>query len=147
MSIKKQDFYEGAALSLLARTRRIQSLRYEPPFFLLNEQVLVYLKYCTRARSPWGFTFTPDEQRLLQRNGRPFRLVIGLICGADGVAALTYDCFLKAVAPSNAAVHIACRRCHNEHYAVNGPEASLDRKIASSMWLRILDQGGNDESP
>ena len=94
MGIQKQEFYEGAALHLLARSGRITALRYDPPFFMLNNHLLVLLKYSTRGRSPWGFTFTPDEQALLKAGGVKSRIVIGLVCGADGVAA-----FLRASAP------------------------------------------------
>jgi hypothetical protein len=88
MAIKKQEFYEGAALYLLARTGGIGGIRYEAPFFLLNDDLWVYLKYSTKNRSPWGFTFTTDEQVVLQRNGTEFKVVIGLVCGADGTVSI-----------------------------------------------------------
>ena len=140
MAIKKQEFYEGAALHLLARTGEITSIRYDPPFFLLNNEVLVYLKYCTRGRSPWGFTFMPDEQDALQTRASESRIVIGLVCGADGVAAFTYDAYRSVAAPRAAAVHIACYRQHGEHYEVNGPDGRLGEKIAPSRWRRILER-------
>ncbi len=147
MAIKKQEFYEGAALHLLARTGRIRSIRYEAPFFLFNDHLLVYLKYSTKGRSPWGFTFTPDEQVLLQKRALRFKLVIGLVCGADGVAALTYDAFVSVAAPKKSAVRIACYRRYNEHYSVNGPDRSLARKVAPSNWLRILAHRDDHEAP
>jgi hypothetical protein len=67
MAIRKQEFYEGAALHLLARNGSIRSIRYNPPLFLVNDEVFLLLKYSTKGRSPWGFTFTTDEQRLLVR--------------------------------------------------------------------------------
>jgi len=76
MAIKKQEFYEGAALHLLARTGGIMSIRYDAPFFLLNDQLLVILKYSTRGRSPWGFTFTRDEQVLLQNRASELKTVM-----------------------------------------------------------------------
>ena len=139
MAIKKQEFYEGAALHLLARTGGITSIRYEAPFFRLNNQLLVYLKYSTRGRSPWGFTFMPDEQVLLQNRAPGSEIVIGLICGADGVAALTYDAYRRVAAHRTSALHIACYRQHGEHYEVNGPDGKLDRKVAPSNWQRILE--------
>lgn len=81
MAIKKQEFYEGAALHLLARSGGIRSIRYDPPLFLLNNQVLVLMKYITRCRSPWGFTFKMDEQALLQEKSVDHKVVIGLVCG------------------------------------------------------------------
>jgi hypothetical protein len=138
MAIKKQEFYEGAALHLLARTGGITSIRYEPPFFLLNDQLLVILKYSTRGRSPWGFTFTTDEQVLLRDRASKFKTMIALICGADGVAAFSYDDYRSVAASRNSAVHIACYREHHGHYEVNGPDGTLDGKVAPSDWQRIL---------
>jgi hypothetical protein len=39
MAIKKQEFYEGAALHLLARAGGITGIRYVAPFFLLNDHL------------------------------------------------------------------------------------------------------------
>src|SRR5438309_6815662 len=41
MAIKKQEFYEGAALHLLARSGGITSIRYDPPLFIVNNRLLV----------------------------------------------------------------------------------------------------------
>lgn len=138
MAIKKQEFYEGAALHLLARAGGIENIRYEDPFFLVNNDLLIYLKYTTRGRSPWGFTFTKDEQLLLRSKAAKLRIVIGLICGADGVAALTYDGYQSVVVPSRSAIHLACYRKHGEHYEVNGPNGTLAGKVAPANWQRIL---------
>ena len=140
MAIKKQEFYEGAALHLLARTSGIASVRYEAPFFLLNDYLLVYLKYSTRGRSPWGFTFMPEEQVLLQLKASTFNVLIGLICGADGVAALRFDAYRSVAAVRNSAVHVSCYRQHGEHYEINGPDGRLDEKIPPSNWRKILER-------
>lgn len=140
MAIKKQEFYEGAALHLLARTGAIAGIRYEPPFFLLNDYLLVLLKYSTKGRSPWGFTFTADEQAALETRASQGRIVIGLVCGGDGVVGFGYDAYRSVAAPRNTAIHIACYRQHGEHYEVNGPDGRLKGKVAPSNWLRILDR-------
>lgn len=139
MAIKKQEFYEGAALHLLARNGSIKSIRYEAPLFVVNDQVLVLLKYSTKGRSPWGFTFTTDEQALLETKAPERKIVIGLVCGADGVASITYDAYKSVVTPRNSAVHIACYRQHGEHYEVNGPDGTLNWKVAPSNWQKILE--------
>lgn len=139
MAIKKQEFYEGAALHLLSRGGRIAGLTYEPPFFLLNNDLSVCLKYSTRGRSPWGFTFTSDEQHLLRTRAKTSGVIIGLICGADGVAALSYQDYRTIAGAKKAAIHISCYRKHGKHYGVFGPEGELDRKIAPSTWQRILE--------
>lgn len=139
MAIKKQEFYEGAALHLLARSGGIASLRYESPFFLLNDRLWVYLKYSTKGRSPWGFTFMPDEQALLRIRASEAEVVIGLICGADGVAAFNYDEYRSVAALRKSAIRIACFRTHGKHYAIKGPDGTLDGKVAPSNWQRILE--------
>jgi hypothetical protein len=139
MGIKKQEFYEGAALHLLARAGGIGSIRYEAPFFLLNDRLPVLLKYSTKARSPWGFTFTGDEQATLRKRASRSGVVIGLVCGADGVVAVTYETLLAVASPRESAVHIACYRQYGGHYEVNGPDGTAGRKVAPSNWLRILD--------
>jgi hypothetical protein len=138
MSIKKQEFYEGAALHLLARGGGIESIRYEAPFFLLNDRLLVYLKYSTKGRSPWGFTFTKEEQAVLKTKATKIQIMIGLVCGADGVAAVDYEDYVRVATPRKTAVHVACYRKHGKHYDVNGPDGMLDRKVAPSTWSNFL---------
>ena len=137
MSIKKQEFYEGAALHMLARHGGVAGMSYKPPFFRFNDGVRVMLKYSTKARSPWGFTFTELEQRLLEDDS-DIRTVIALVCGDDGVAAFDYDEFQLIAGDSRGSIHVSCHRKHRQHYEVNGPEGSLTRKIAPSEWNRIL---------
>lgn len=141
MSIKKQDFYEGAALHLLARTNRVKSIQYEAPFYVINGELSVLLKYCTRSRSPWGFTFTADEQSTLKQASAKRGLIIGLICGSDGVAAISYTSLLTVACPRESAIHVACYRRHWEHYEVSGPDGILDRKVSPSNWQKILENG------
>ena len=139
MAIKKQAFYEGAALHILARSNVITTIRYESPFFLINDNLLVYLKFTTKVRSPWGFTFTTEEQKLLRKEASNRRIVIGLVCGADGVASLTYDAYRTVASFRTSAVHISCYRQHGEHYEVNGPDGTLGGKVAPSNWQRIME--------
>ena len=138
MGIKKQEFYEGAAIHLLARSGDVTSIRYDAPFFLFNDELLVLLKYSTRGRSPWGFTFTPDEQIVLQNKASRWNVVIALVCGSNGVAAFDYVAFRGVASPRGTAIHVACYRQYREHYEVNGPDGTLNEKIPPSNWLRIL---------
>lgn len=138
MTIKKQEFYEGAALHLLARTGKIANMRYEAPFFYLNERWVVMLKYSTKGRSPWAFTFAPDEQLSLLEKSNQHKMVIGLVCGADGVAAINYDSYLTVATPRASAVHLSCYRQYGAHYEINGPDGTLKRKIPPSNWQKIF---------
>jgi len=138
MGIKKQEFYEGAALHILARSGEAVRFRYAPPFFELNGEILLYLKYSTGIRSPWGFTFTADEQVLLHETASERAVLLGLICGSDGVAAINLEDLRSIAAPRKAAVRVSCYRSHGEHYEVNGPDGRLANKVPPSDWQRIL---------
>jgi hypothetical protein len=141
MALKKQEFYEGAALHQIARSGHVRNVQYDPPFFCLNDRISVLLKYSTKIRSPWGFTFSEEEQRQLLTKAGKHPIVIGLICGADGVAALSYESYLKIAAAREGAVHVSCYRDHGEHYEIGGPDGPLERKVAPSSWQRILEGG------
>ena len=140
MAIKKQEFYEGAALHLIARTGRVASVRYDAPFFLLNDQLSVLMKYSTKGRSPWGFTFTADEQTLLEAKSTQCKTAIALICGADGVAAFSYERYASVATLRKGPIHISCYRKHGEHYEVNGPDGAFSKKVAPSSWQKILEE-------
>lgn len=138
--LKKQEFYEGAALHVLVRSGRVKSIRYEPPLFILNDRLLVLLKYSTRGRSPWGFTFMPQEQKLLHDRASELDLAVGLVCGADGVAAFTREAYQPIAALRHSAIHVACYRTHGEYYEVSGPDGKLDGKVPPSSWRRLLER-------
>jgi hypothetical protein len=139
MAIKKQEFYEGAALHLIIRSGRVRSIRYDSPFFFLNERMIVLLKYSTKARSPWGFTFTEEEQQQLSFRSRKQRTVIGLVCGSDGIVALPYESYSTIASMRAASAHVSCYRDHGEHYEVSGPDGPLkEGDIRSVSPLRLL---------
>ncbi len=140
MGIKKQEFYEGAALYQLIRgSSGARSIRHAPPFFIIDDSLQVHLKYSTGKRSPWGFTFVPDEQLLLQQHAHKMPLVMGLICGADGVAAMAYEDYTKVAQVKSMALRVSCRRNHREHFEVVGPDGRLPGKVAPSEWIRLLE--------
>src|SRR5690349_16323853 len=132
MPINKQAFYEGAALYMLARQARTIRLEYRNPFFIINAEVAVYLKYSARVRSPWTFTFGVAEFAALAETSCSSELVVGLICGGDGIAGVTYEQLHKIVGVPTSAAHVACARRYNEHYGVVGPQGELDKKVQPS---------------
>jgi hypothetical protein len=140
MAIKKQEFYEGAALHALVCSGALAGIRYRTPFFEVEGRLWIYLKYSTRVRGPWGFTFTGGEQALLADSSSGRNMIIGLVCGADGVAAINGDEFKSIVAPRTSAIRVACSRLHGEHYEVKGPDGALPRKVPPSKWQRILER-------
>ena len=137
MGIQKQEFYEGAALHQLVRNGSGVSLRYVSPIFVVDDRLQLHLKYSAGKRSPWGFTFTRDEQSMLNKISAQLPVIIGLICGADGVVAVPYSEYQSVALLKETAVRISCYRRHREHFEVIGPDGTVSRKIPSSDWRRI----------
>jgi len=140
MPIQKQEFYEGAALHQLARTEQIVGILVDAPFFILNGRLLVLLKYSTKVRSPWSFSFSVNEQVQLKERSQKLTTKIGLICGSDGVAVFDYEEYLTIASPKASPLHVACYRNHGEYYEVSGPDGTLSRKVPPSNWQRVLNQ-------
>ncbi|QWF40569.1 hypothetical protein [Bordetella hinzii] len=143
MAIQKQEFYEGAAIHQLIRGSSGARVIYAPPLFIFDERLQVHLKYSTAKRSPWSFTFVPDEQVLLLERAEMTSLVIGLICGADGIAALPYSDYAFIASLRNTALHVSCRRNHREHFEISGPDGILPGKVAPADWSNLLGKRGD----
>lgn len=139
MAIQKQEFYEGAALyQLLRGSLAPVVVSYEAPFFVLNGKIRIYLKYSTAKRSPWGFSFAAEEQAMLMAQRGAMGLFIGLVCGADGIATISYDSYAKVAALRDVALRISCRRNHREHFEVSGPDGVMPGKVAPSEWTKLI---------
>lgn len=136
MPIKKQEFYEGAAIHLLVSSGSLREISFERPFILLNQKISIYLKYSTKNAGPWGFTFTQDENIFLAK--KKGSLILGLICGSDGIVAIEFSKLQEIGAGKKKSIHIGCQRKHGEYYQISGPDGDLNKKISPSEWTKIL---------
>ena len=135
--IDKQDFYWGAALIRLLDNPGCLALTKNQFGYLVNSSQLVLLKYSTKSRSPWQFTFGIDEIANLKKTSDRYSLVvIGLICGGDGVCAITWTQANFLLMGKSGAISV--RRKFHEHYGVSGSAGELDHKISIRNWPAIL---------
>jgi len=138
MAIQKLEFYEGAALYRLIRSLGEVRVRVDGGMVILDECLGVFLKYCTRTRSPWSFTFSTTERSTLAYHALSMPVVVGLVCGADGVATLQHKDYVAVAGNGASQIALFCSRRYDEHYAIGGPAGKLSRKIAPSAWNRLL---------
>lgn len=139
MAIRKQEYYEGAALYQLARAGGIDGLKWEEPFFLVNGMHAILFKYSTSKRSPWAFTFTVDEQEALVRSAAIMDTVAALTCGSDGVVPVRLADLEGVSSVFGTAFRISCSRSHGSHYTMSGPDGKRRLRIAPSAWRRLLE--------
>lgn len=138
--IDKRDFYHGAAIVSLLQDRRCENVSRERSGYLVDGFVFALLKYTTKSRTPWGFQFNASEMSLLREmNFRYRRVVVGLICGGDGICALLSGEMelLLGGKPGR----VSTRRKFNERYAVHGSINHLDRKVSVQRWPSIVYEG------
>lgn len=135
--LEKQEFYWGAAVIRLLDDIRCTSLRKDECGYLVNSTQFVLLKYSTKSRTPWRFIFGEDEVvRLIGLSDRYSLVVIGLVCGGDGVCAIAWKQVTALL--SNKPGWVSVRRNFRERYEVAGPEGRLNNKISVRDWPAIL---------
>jgi len=135
--IDKQEYYHGAALIRLLEDSRCASVKKHSAGYVINGEGIVLLKYSTRNRTPWRFSFTLDEMISIENLHKGMdKLVIALVCGGDGICAIYVE-ELHSVMGDNPG-WIAVRRNFNEQYGVEGPKGRLERKISFLRWPSIV---------
>jgi hypothetical protein len=140
--IEKQEFMHGAALVRLLEDARCRNVRRVDLGYEVNGQALVFLKYSTKSHSPWRFGFSAEERRKLAASGETFLVAIALICGGDGICAVTLA-EAESIMGADAG-WIAVRRRFHELYGVSGQAGTLPRKVPLHRWPAILFDGVGD---
>src|SRR5262245_35990784 len=115
--IEKQNFYHGAALVSLVEDARFQHIKKDLDGCVVNGNVFVLMKYRTNTKSPWNFIFNEDD--LIKINNLDAvikKIVIVLICGGDGICAISGEDLDKIL--GNQPGWVAVRRKFNQQYGV-----------------------------
>jgi hypothetical protein len=134
----RNGYYHGAAIVRLLDDHRCRSVRKHGHFgYVVNEDMFVFLKYTTKARTPWGFTFDQEDiDRCISMSSSYRRVVLGFICGDDGVCALGWSQARRLLAEKPG--RIAVGRKHNKQYDVWGSAGELKGKIPLNHWPTLL---------
>ena len=135
--LDKQEYYHGAAIIRLLEDARFKTIAKHVLGYVVNGEVIILLKYSTKSRTPWRFTFTLDEmvhvESLIKQNAR---IVIALVCGGDGICAI-HAKELYSILGDNPG-WISVKRNFNEQYGVAGPYGQLERKVSFQRWPSII---------
>ena len=135
--IDKQEFYHGAALVRLLSYPFCLNLRKADGGYIVNENVYLLIKYTTKHRSPWRFTFSKEDMRLVMTNLAPLRrVVIVFVNGGDGISALTGFELSHILGDFPGWVSISRR--FNEQYTVAGSKNSLRKKCSLRRWPDLV---------
>lgn len=130
--IDKQEFYRGAALIRLVNDDRLRSLTPHESGFLINNDTYAVVKYSTKATTPWRFTFTVGELRVIHREAKRRRVVLALVCGGDGICAIGWGELVPFL--GDARSWVSCRREFNKRYVVGGTGGDLPSRVPHNHW-------------
>jgi hypothetical protein len=132
--LDKSAYYHGAAVIPILEDSRCRSIRKLGTLgYVLNDEIFLFIKYTTKAGSPWRFTFDQEDiDRCIKMSSEYSRLVLGLVCGGDGVCAVDWGQGheLLGTRPS----WIAAARKHNHSYSVWGANGELKRRVSLGKW-------------
>lgn len=135
--LDKQDFYHGVAIIHILDDPRYLGLRKFKHGYVVNESTYLFLKYSTKSRSPWRFTFShPDISHLGEMAISWKNTIIALVCGGDGVCGIPWN-IVSGILGSEAG-WLAVRRGFNESYALSGPNGEARHKIKLLQWPGVL---------
>jgi hypothetical protein len=138
--MEKSEFYHGAAVVRIIEDSRCQGISKCEYGYLVNGNKLAYMKYSTKAQSPWRFTLSADDIARLERAvGLYEKCVVGFVCGGDGVCAVRWEIVEELL--GSAPGWIAAKRRFSGCYSVSGPLGTLERKVALNQWPGILFRG------
>jgi hypothetical protein len=139
--IDRLEFYHGAAIIKVIEDSRCQSIGKSQWGYVVNNDKLAFIKYSTKAHSPWRFTMTPDDLRRLALGAAQFqKCVIGFVCGGDGVCPVEWSALKELI--STAPSWVSTTRRFNGWYSLAGQRGTLERKVALNEWPAILFEEG-----
>ena len=135
--IDKQEYYHGAAIIRLLEDERCQKVQKHSLGYTVNDETFIFLKYTTKSRSPWRFSFSRDEIESLNAIANSFRrIILVLICSGDGICTISWQEASKLL--GNDAGWISAKRNFNEQYGVAGSQGKLKGKISLREWPSIV---------
>lgn len=132
--IDKQAYYHGAAVITLLEDARCKALHKKGLLgYVVNDGVFLFIKYTTKSRTPWRFTFDQEDVDRANRMAQEYGTVlIPMVCAGDGVCVITWDEGVLLL--GNVPGFIAVARKHHEQYAVWGAYEDMKGKVSLSRW-------------
>ena len=137
--IQEIERYHGVVLARMVRGegagRRIRSHSTVRSAYVIDERLGLYVKYSTSRLSPWAFTFSRGHRReLVELSQELSRVCVVLVCGQDGVVALTDSEVVQVLGEAGDDQWMRVDRRRSQMYSVSGSFGRLPLKVADSSF-------------
>ena len=143
--IKNFEFYHGTVFTKLIHhsEKPISISRFmtsSNASYILNGSTGVYIKHSHKRLTPWHFTLSKTHQdEIFQMRGQLQEVFLLLVCGEDGIVALSYD-ELKEVLDEiyKPTEWISVARNKRKEYTVKGSDGVLSYKVSKHDFPRKI---------
>ncbi|MEP3225648.1 MAG: hypothetical protein ABJO01_06710 [Parasphingorhabdus sp.] len=143
--IRDSDRYYGVVLNKIvdhfAGPTSIEKIPGRVPgFYLLRDNLPIYVKYSTSRRGPWSFTFHRSHQLAQQKMAAQYgECIVALVCGQDGVAAMDHSSFRMVLDNDfDEQEAVLVRRKLKQMYRVSGKDGVLESKVARNSLTKLM---------
>jgi hypothetical protein len=130
------EFYHGIVLTRLVHhvEGQVSIERFQAAAnaaYIVNGNIGLYIKYCTKRMTPWRFTFRKEHKAELRAMKAKLKTVfIVLVCNDDGLACLSYDELMGIVENVREPMEwVSAKRRPRQMYAVEGSSGPLRFKV------------------
>ncbi|OGU81709.1 MAG: hypothetical protein A2W11_12780 [Ignavibacteria bacterium RBG_16_35_7] len=135
--IDKSDYYHGTTILKVLEDNQTHQICFKNNSYLIDSSNLIFLKYTTKSKSPWRFTFSEKEIESIRSSfSDKLNIFFVLICDGDGLCALKCQELLKLLNQKTG--WVAVSRKFNKQYSVSGQNGYLEKKIPFGRWPKIL---------
>lgn len=101
MKIQTQDLYHGAVLTQITEHPSFKALNKADSLYghyLVNHDTRLFVKYLSKATSPWNFKFSVNEMQSIQNDMQLTRNVfLCLVCGQETICSLNIQEFSNLI--------------------------------------------------
>ncbi len=143
--IKEFEFFHGVVFSkILHFSNGNISIRQYPnsdnASYVIDNDVGIYIKYCSKRLTPWRFSFLKRHQdQILEMKNRFKKVFIILVCNNDGIVTLSFDEMKIILDHSHEETEWICiSRKKREKYSVSGSDGKLKFKIGANDFPRKI---------
>lgn len=131
------DLFHGAVLANIVTDRNVAILKYNKnqSSYVINNSIVLYIKYSQKRISPWSFSFSKEHAEDISNLSKEFKQIfIILVCNIDGIACLKLEEFKKLISIESDIFlkWIKVSRLKNEKYSISGSDGKLNYKIGNS---------------
>ncbi len=95
MKIQEQDTFHGPALMQIVEHDSFKALNKADDqygHYLVNKDIRLWVKYASKAKGPWQFTFQPNDLSLISKDVKQKGIThVVLVCGNVSICSLNTD--------------------------------------------------------